>query len=151
MRKNILTVCIIATSVIFCACHSTKTAPSAVSSGNAEKSITGKYWKLVEIHGKPVTGENCPHLNVRAEGNRIDGNGGCNDFTGSYEMNGLGRIRFSGMVATQKACFNATTEDEFFGIFDMVDNYSLSRNGDTLSLNRARMAPLARFRAEYLH
>jgi heat shock protein HslJ len=151
MQKYILIVCIIVVAMVFSACHSTKTAKEAVSSGKTENAITGKYWKLIEINGKPVVGENHSYLNIREEGNRIDGNGGCNDFTGSYEMSGLGRLKFSKIVATQKACFNTTIEDELFKIFDIVDNYSLSQSGDTLSLNRARMAPLARFRAEYLH
>jgi hypothetical protein len=36
-------------------------------------------------------------------------------------------------------------ETEFLKVFEMADNYSLS--GTTLSLNKARMAPLARFEA----
>jgi heat shock protein HslJ len=37
------------------------------------------------------------------------------------------------------------TEQAFNEVLGMVDNYSL--NGEQLTLNRARMAPLARFEA----
>jgi heat shock protein HslJ len=39
-------------------------------------------------------------------------------------------------------------ETAFHDVLKMVDNYSLS--GDRLTLNRARMAPLARFEAVHL-
>jgi len=35
-------------------------------------------------------------------------------------------------------------------VFDVVDNYTVSEDGKYLSLNRARMAPLARFEVVYL-
>jgi hypothetical protein len=47
------------------------------------------------------------------------------------------------------ACPNLETETHFFKALQMADNYIL--NGDTLILNKARMAPLARFEAVYLH
>jgi hypothetical protein len=39
-------------------------------------------------------------------------------------------------------------EREFHAVLERADNYSLA--GDHLTLNRARMAPLARFEAVYL-
>lgn len=41
------------------------------------------------------------------------------------------------------ACPNMNIEQELFRILEMVDNYSF--NGTTLQLNKARMAPLAKF------
>jgi len=39
-------------------------------------------------------------------------------------------------------------EQAFYEVLSNADNYSLT--GDHLTLNRARMAPLARFKAAYL-
>jgi copper homeostasis protein (lipoprotein) len=106
-------------------------------------SIREKYWKLVELNGKPVKGgQKEPHLILK--GDRVTGNGGCNGFGGSYELDeSTLRISFSQVAATQMACMDAEYESEFFRVLGMVDNYST--DGKTLSLNKARMAPLARF------
>jgi heat shock protein HslJ len=115
-----------------------------------EENLTDRKWLLTEIGGKPVeagqTG-NVPHLTLMANG-RVAGFGGCNTFMGNYALPGLFRIRFSDMAATLKACMDMTVETELMGILSLADNYSLSEDGKHLSLNRARMAPLARFEAE---
>jgi heat shock protein HslJ len=129
-------------------CHSTKQnvkQSSAVATVDDAQKVTGKKWQLVELHGTAVSASaNVPYLFLRDDNQRIEGSGGCNNFTGEYEISGIGRIKFSKVVATQKACLKMETESEFFKILEMVDNYTLSADGKTLSLNRARMAPLAR-------
>ena len=113
--------------------------------------VTEKYWKLVELNGRPVPAlEREPHLILKAEGGRVNGFGGCNSFTGTYELNeAASRIRFGKLAATMMACASGMeVEEAFHQVLRSVDNYSL--NGDRLTLNRARMAPLARFGAVYL-
>ena len=81
--------------------------------------------------------------------NRVIGSGGCNNFTGTYQLEPGNRIRFSQMVSTAKMCFtNMEVEQKLNQVLGMTDSYFV--NGDTLILNRARMAPLARFEAVYL-
>ncbi|MBX2951975.1 MAG: META domain-containing protein [Leadbetterella sp.] len=117
-----------------------------------DRSIKEKYWKLIELNGKPVTvseGGREPHLIIRREDNRVTGNGGCNGFGGTYELNeATGRIRFSKVAATLMACPWDNVEGEFFEVLDKVDNFTT--DGKFLSLNKARMAPLARFEVVYL-
>ena len=114
--------------------------------------ITEKYWKVTELYGKPVPRDETyrkePHLILKSEANRLAGHGGCNAFTGSYEVKTGNRIAFSKIVSTRMACPNMEIESQLFKVLDSVDNYVL--NGDTLTLNKARMAPLARFEAVYL-
>jgi len=122
------------------------------------ENVTEKYWKLVEIQGKPVAlGESAPRepfIILRAESGRVNGNTGCNTISGSFELDAASlRIRFSQMATTQMMCLNADVmeiEGALHKVFEMTDNYSLSPDGKYLSLNRARMAPLARFEAVYL-
>ena len=119
-----------------------------------QESITEKYWKLIEINGKPVvmdesTGRE-PFIILKNEGNRINANGGCNSLTGSYEISQGNRIKFSQMISTMMACVHMEIETELKKALEMTDNYTLSADGQYLSLNRARMAPLARFEAVYL-
>jgi len=118
--------------------------------------ITEKYWKLIEINGKPVVmsesaGGRDAFIILKNEDNRFNGNGGCNTLAGAYELDPARyRIRFSQVVSTMMACLNMEIEDEMKQMLGMVDNYSLSDDGKYLSLNRARMAPLARFEVVYL-
>ncbi len=114
--------------------------------------ITEKYWKLVELNGKPITKTDDmrkePHMILHTAGKRINANGGCNSMMGSYELQPGNRIRFTKMAGTLMACPNMEIEDQLRKVLEMADNYNL--DGDKLVLNKARMAPLARFEAVYL-
>jgi heat shock protein HslJ len=67
---------------------------------------------------------------------------------GTYELQPGNRIRFTKMAGTLMACQNMEIEDQLRKVLEMADNYNL--DGDKLVLNKARMAPLARFEAVYL-
>lgn len=115
--------------------------------------ITEKYWKLIEVRGQKVTAADFttkePHLILKSADNRVTGNGGCNSFFGSYELQAnINRISFSKMGSTRMACLKPGVEDAFLNVLETVDNYTLKN--DTLQLNKARMAPLAKFVAVYL-
>ena len=113
----------------------------------ADENLVERYWKLTELNGNPVnlTGKEA-HIIFRIEGNRITGNGGCNSFFGGFETKIGNRISFSQIGATQMACQNLETESAFFKVLEAADNYIIV-DGDKLVLNKARMAPLARFEA----
>ena len=136
------------------ACKTSKDATSSKKT-TMENSVTEKYWKLIELNGNPVVvnkdlGKE-PHLILKKEDSRIQGTGGCNTFTGGYELNEtLSRISFKQVVSTMMACMDMTIETELLRALNSVDNYTLSADGNTLSLNKARMAPLARFEAVYM-
>lgn len=111
--------------------------------------LTEKYWKLIEINGKTVkSSEKEAHIILKATDNRIIGNSGCNSFAGSFEQLPGNRISFSKIASTRMACMDMSIEDQLFNILSTVDNFSF--NEGILSLNRARMAPLARFEVVYL-
>ena len=113
--------------------------------------VTEKYWKLVELNGQPVPAlRREPHLILKVEDGRVNGFGGCNGFTGTYELDeATSRIRFGEIASTMMACPSGMeVETAFHEVLRRVDNYSF--DGDSLTLNRARMAPLARFEAVYL-
>lgn len=115
--------------------------------------IVERYWKLYEIFGQPVDDME-PKLmkdafiTLKMDGNRVTGNGGCNGLTGTYELMSGNRIKFSQMASTMMMCPNMEVEQKLTEVLEKADNYYV--NGDTLILNRARMAPLARFKAVYM-
>ena len=117
----------------------------------SDMNLVEKYWKLTELFGQPVTtpeGGKEAHMILKMEGNRVNGNAGCNSFNGTYTLKPGNRISFSQMASTMMMCVNMDTEKKMGEVLEMADNYVVK--GDSLVLNKARMAPLARFEAVYL-
>jgi heat shock protein HslJ len=52
--------------------------------------ILEKYWKLIELMSKPVTMDSTfrkePHIIFKDQDNRFTRNGGCNSFSGTYQL-----------------------------------------------------------------
>lgn len=112
----------------------------------AEHQLTGVRWKLTELMGQevPTTEPDLtPYLQFGEDG-RVSGFAGCNQFTGAYETEGL-RLTFKPMATTQKACLNASVEQQFLTTIQGIDNYSLNDSG--LAFYKARTAALLRFTA----
>nr|WP_068891953.1 META domain-containing protein [Pedobacter panaciterrae] len=110
--------------------------------------ITDRKWKLIELAGKPVAdkiNDKEPFILLQKSDNRYSASGGCNGLGGTFELLENGRIKFSQGMSTMMACENMEIEKGLSEALITADNYSL--NGDNLSLNKARMAPLARFKA----
>lgn len=101
-------------------------------------------WKLVEIMGKKQTNSEA-FISFATQDNKVFGNNSCNSFSGSYEVKNGNQITLSQIATTMRACMEETVEIPFMDVLGKVDNYSL--NGNTLTLNKARMAPLAVFEA----
>ena len=149
MRKLISVFLLIA--IVVTACKSTQKA-SETTLQPVPPTTTGlqeTYWKLTEMMGKPVAlSENNKkdiHIILKKEDNSVVGFSGCNTIMGKYELKEGNRIRFSAMASTMMACPDMATETEFNKMLGTVDNYNL--NGNTMTLNKAKMAPMARFEA----
>jgi heat shock protein HslJ len=142
--------------VMSCGMYSCKCNQKDIKQDNAQvrtasDNLTNKRWKLVEIMGQPVTyseGEGREaYIQFKADGT-VSGNLGCNTFTGNYTISNPLQIRFSNLVNTLKMCIDMKIENGLSQALQTADNYTV--NDDRLVLNRARMAPLARFEAVYL-
>jgi heat shock protein HslJ len=91
--------------------------------------LTGKYWKLIRLNGKPVeTGERVAFMTFTTEENRVHGNSSCNMFNGKYELPESNRIKFSPFAMTKMACIGNNIEGEFMQIFEKTTSYSLTSN-----------------------
>ncbi|THD69600.1 META domain-containing protein [Robertkochia marina] len=108
--------------------------------------LTDGQWILIKLGGEainPEEGQKPAYLVFDEENSRFGGNNSCNDIGGNYSLKEGNRITFSQIISTQMACMPNEIELPFMEVLDKVDNYTI--NGDTLSLNKARMAPLAVF------
>ncbi|MGY6520661.1 MAG: copper resistance protein NlpE N-terminal domain-containing protein [Mongoliitalea sp.] len=113
----------------------------------ADFALENKRWVLIELRGNPVQQSNDQKeafLFFENETNRFYGNTGCNSINGGYEIEEGNRMTFGNVASTMMACPNMENDRIIGEILKEVDNYSIGDN--QLSLNKAKMAPLARFK-----
>lgn len=131
-------------------CKTTQKGDAAPSAETSGITLEGTRWKLIELKGKPVTADQVqkePYLQFDAKEKRFSATGGCNQMSGAYEVNPQTlRISFGKVASTMMACEKGMDTDAALAeVLEMADNFTI--NGSTLSINKARMAPLARFEA----
>lgn len=110
----------------------------------AEIAFTDTKWKLVTLFGKEIK-SNEAFITFSTEDNRFFGNNSCNNFNGSFEIKNGSQLKLSEAATTMMACADTATEKQFMEALNTADNFSL--NDNTMTLNKARMAPLAIFKA----
>ena len=100
----------------------------------------------MELNGQNISMQNIPHLTFNSETALVTGNDGCNAFSATYTLKPNRRIDIddTGMISTLMACENMDTAVLFVKTVQMADNYAVAHG--TLSLNKAKMAPLAKFK-----
>lgn len=139
--KNIHTYLLGLSILVLLVCCTTKPAHQAMND------ITGKTWKLSEINGRPIQlkdPKHNPYFSLNTADMRYSGNAGCNGVGGTFEIKqDIMRIKFNQGMSTMMACEDLETEQLFTKALLAADNYSV--NGNTLTLNKGKMAPLAKF------
>jgi heat shock protein HslJ len=102
---------------------------SAKLTEDPDDSVLDKYWKVVAIknNGLQATSKEA-FLILKTEDKRVLGNGGCNSFFGSYQLDKGNQIRFSAIGATKMACENMQVESAFFQVFAATRSYATTGN-----------------------
>lgn len=110
--------------------------------GNSE--IEDKRWQIVELFGKPVNGAPETHYIIfHSKENRLEAKINCNVLSRNYRITQQVMVQIDQGLSTLMACPD-NSEAELTKALDMADNISV---GDgTMSLNKARMAPLVRLK-----
>ena len=109
-------------------------------------------WRLVEMKvdgtNFKLTNKNTPTL-IFSEENRVGGNGGCNRYSTSYDLQKK-NIDFKPFVSTKMACADEQRnqqEVKYFFAFDKVENYKMSKKvltfTDKSRKNVLKFVPLA--------
>jgi heat shock protein HslJ len=121
-------------------CKSTKPMPTS------NPNLTNTYWQLTELRGQPINspdGAKPYYIKLDAAANRFSAWAGCNRMMGSFSNPDGFKVSFGKVASTMMACPDMTLEKQLAEVLEMADNYGISEK--SLSLNKARMAPLARF------
>lgn len=119
-----------------------------------DDTITEKYWKLKTLDGKAITMKKNQEREIfiilKTQDNRVTGFAGCNGLSGEYTIEKGNRISFKNVAVTMKMCPDvAVNESDFLEVFELADNYTISK--DVLTLNVGRRTPLAIFEAVYMN
>lgn len=136
-------------ALMFIGCHRKGSLVEDLSAGHPDIStaLTGRKWILVQLRGTavvmPAGSTEAPYIQFDRASKQVNGFAGCNRFFGPYEQGGDTGMTFGNLGSTMMACPDMSVEQTLFAVLAQVDGYAIL--GDTLSLHRARMAPLARF------
>jgi len=117
--------------------------PAREAGGGAPAPLEGTVWRLEEITGPQSTsaaGLTRP-ATVRFESGRLSGYSGCNNFSGSYRVEG-GQLTVGPVASTQMACPEpgSSVEQAFHKALTGTLQYSVA--GDALTLTSASGATL---------
>ncbi|HET6564839.1 MAG TPA: YbaY family lipoprotein [Xanthomonadales bacterium] len=114
--------------------------------------LTGTFWKLVELNGKPIlqskdsNQQRMAHIVLQQQELRVKGNGGCNSFFGSYTHDGE-KLAFSGLGSTMMACPDGMETEQAF-LLALGETNRAVVSGQFLELFKDDHS-LARFEAIY--
>ncbi|WP_110656596.1 META domain-containing protein [Salinicola halimionae] len=133
----------------------TEPPPAEMSSSqtpSASESLTGNYWKLMTLGGRPVAvadNQREAHLILGADG-RVSGSTGCNRLMGSYTLQG-DTLTFSQLASTRMACPAEMMALEQAWLTTLSDTAHYSISGQRLVLEDAKNQPLAELKVNALY
>jgi len=81
-----------------------------------DSALEGTPWRLVQIGGQaivPGTGDRVVHLVLQPSSGRAAGFGGCNRFTGSYQLR-EDSLEFGALATTRMACLKGGERETAF-------------------------------------
>jgi heat shock protein HslJ len=139
MRKNWLVIGFCVLALVLAGC-----ASSGSQSGG---DLTGKFWALTELMGKPPVAGTGISAQFTTDG-KVAGSAGCNRYSGTYTVSG-NQITFSSpMAATMMMCEQAIMDQESAYLKALGEAKTFAVKGDRLTLSGAGGAALAVFKAQ---
>ena len=129
-------------------CQATKPATLAEPFGGGSEKLFAHRWTLTEADGQPVasTGDAREAHLLFFPQNRLSGSTGCNRLTGTFELTGGNRLKFSPLATTRMLCPGPAAEAEtrFVQALGAVQTYNVT---DAALELRDGTKVVARFRA----
>ena len=91
--------------------------------------MLNNQWKLTELNGKNLTGENVEiTLTFNTSNHQVNGNGGCNRYFGGYKLID-NTIEISNLGSTKIFCAETGNfEDEYFNTLKDKSNLKVTEN-----------------------
>ena len=129
MKNSLIILVLFASSLAAC----NNTGKGNASSADSTQNVSGlfdKEWNLLEVNDKSVvldtTFPKKPFLVFEEKNHQLHGNLGCNGFGTDFELKGTDEIILSPITATQMACPNLPTEQDFLEALQNTRKYQIS-------------------------
>lgn len=142
MKKLIILVLL--TAAVMYSCDSSKKTTQSTTPGMKANLIDGT-WEANYIMNTPKPFNELyanvkPTITFNSTDGKISGISGCNNFNGSFKLDG-NKISFAeGMALTRKMCPDMAGETTFMETLKKVNSYSVTEQGKTLNLIMGDMA-----------
>jgi heat shock protein HslJ len=111
------------------------TSCGTTKGGSPNELLTAGNWKLESINGKAISdadfANGAPVANFSID-NKITGNGGCNRYGGSYNLNDEGGINISQVISTKMFCEGAAGEATYLDALNKVNMAKIDMDKLTL-------------------
>jgi len=123
MKKILSLVTTVIIAAFLQSCNSTK----AISANGI---LTETNWELATINGKPADASKYSSglpVAYFSSDNKITGSGGCNRYSGSYNLNEEGGINISQMISTKMFC-PGDGEGEYIKALETVDGATVDKD-----------------------
>lgn len=106
--------------------------------------VEDKRWQIIELNGKKIDGTKESHyIILNSNTGKMEASVGCNRMSHIYKITNEFEIKIELGISTKMACPDGL-EQNFLEVIQLADN--ISTDGNMLSFNKGRMAPLVRFK-----
>jgi heat shock protein HslJ len=116
----------------------------------SDASLKNTYWKVMELHGRPVSvfeNQREPYILLQLHEDRLVGSGGCNQLFGGYTLD-RETLRLTGVGSTLMACAQGMEQEQaLLQALGTITRYAIRQ--DTLRLY-AGPDLMARLEARYM-
>jgi uncharacterized lipoprotein YbaY len=115
--------------------------------GNAAARLFGKRWRLTEIDAIAVRTTR-PFIEFDGNAKRFSGDGGCNRFSGGFEVDGR-NLRLLRVISTKRACLDRgvqQVETDFLNALEQTTRFRIQN--DILRFLTADRRPILTFTAD---
>ena len=134
MLKRLYTIVVFSTVLggllLAAGCGSKESAP--VDPEVVKKELLDKVWVCESMFRRDIHGDTPVTLQLHADGT-VSGSGGCNTFTGTYNLAGAS-LSFGPLASTKKMCGPAASEQEFSYLTFLSQISKFAVDGDELEL-----------------
>jgi heat shock protein HslJ len=114
-----------------------------------DSDIRNKYWKLVELYGDTVViaeDQREMHIIFKLNEEKVTGSGGCNNFSGSYKLNG-DSVKIGPLLMTRKFCDSLMDQEvKFMKALEEAADYKVYNEFLKMMVNER---VIAKFRSIY--
>lgn len=145
MKINPVSVLLILFFFTMVGCDNSKKATDNTSTSNMKANLIDGNWEANYIMNTPkpfadLYANQKPTITFNSTTGKVNGQSGCNNFNGTFNLDG-NKISFGeNMALTRKMCPDMAGESTFMETLKKVNTYAVSEQGKTLNLIMGDMA-----------